>query len=989
MVLTFLLLGFIVLVILGTLKLTKDITPAPPIQLFVAGTSSPTEQFIFIEQDKINQQLQLPIIHRILTEGKKSKRAASQTKLSSPNVFIFLPNPTSIGQQIILLPVEFNSNNKPVMAKFIGPQSEQYWLRFNNSVETVYFVSESNGSGGYRWTKNANSGPNLVNYSEGGGGLNDDVPGIVEFLKGIPELKGALEGYLNFIEWFTGDLPDTAINNQDIINDMTAVIQTFIANATAKDIQQDINFQQSFIFGQIPTTMTSNQQFQEYTDNGPSGDIHGVLTNGASKRTTTYNLIDDAISLDSGNTWSLETSLATFSDPNNFSNTLNQNTDPSQWWLSYAQFYAYLIYMGQLKASFDITYPAQDTSYTSPWRSDAIGGLRTFSAQNTNAVGGLSSLYTYYYEFLNAFRNNITWAQVPTDGGGDSFCADFSFGPNGGCNGCCAYTNTNPNFYMLVNLNTGSSYIPPRGNNAPSCARGTVPANIIASTDGLGSYACATSPDAGILNQIRDSFTNWLEGQFNNPKEMIDNYAEVLGLKCQSYSSNIIWSCTQIGSSYTENGIAFPYGNFFGLTNGSASASLSEAGVHLLCASYTSVSLDSSTFYDKFLFKINDFIDFSTTSFNYWNPSFTTNGGCCPPETEYIRTCWEGSVSESVGSQTNPVKGRRKWWCVTNTVNNNVTTTTDAMMVQVCETPNFTASLSAGLYPFAQTPIDSDNFSCFYMPSRAMQWYYTDFALINPAEGSGMSFWNIAYRFGTWRDTYTAFYPGAAAGFVNPGITPPECTAWPESGTSGSNFFTLIQLAASQSGFPKATYGNAVPQLSAYAFPTTGIQTPWVIPNLETSSAIVTDGTNTVTLKSQPAINQVLSMPQPSYEILFDNEKLWGLPCVSATSEVNPWVTGVSIVFWDQFKNILPPGTTVSATSTVTAIVLENQFIVNSGNGRANPPVNAPQPIADPCPIASEFANFNWYGYSDLSIYNQSSPGFAAPTSWTLIFNYS
>lgn len=978
-VLTFLILGFLALVVVGSLQLKKDITPSPPFQLKVSATSTPTEQFIFIESAQINQPLELPIIHRVLTEERKPK--GRRTKLKSPNVFVVLPSPTAVGQTINLLPLPNNNSNVPVMAKFIGSQAEQYWLRFFNSSQRSILVSQANGSGGYQWTLSTNSGPNILKESTGGGTFGDDVPDIVNLLEGIPEIKGGMEALYEMFKWFDGntDTPNL-LTNADIINDLQQVIDSYILAGAASQVQlqfQNVN-EELFVDLVNQTGNNSGNQQRTYNDTNSNftGDIHGVLNNGFTNRTNTYNLVNTVSTIGSGQFSGLTQSINAFAAISNFSNSSGQNTQPTQWWLTFAQFYAYYLYTTQLMAYFDPQYPGVETSYTSPWRSTALANAQTFSA---NVTSGIPQLYRLYYQFLNQFQSNIQWQQVQSyDGYGDTYCC-FDNGQQG--QGCGLVNNPGAQFpacssayYSMVNLN-GPSYIPPQGNIVPSCvpnpqgAPNPVPANVVASSNGLAAYTCVTATDSAALTMIRSSFTNWLETQWNFPRKMIDTYATVMGLNCQSYTSNQLWSCTVIGSSYTENGIAFPSGNWFGIDGGSASAELSQNGVHLLCSSVTGITLNSSTFYKNFLFQIQSFTNFSVSSFDYWNPSFTTQGGCCPPDTAYIRTCWEGSVSESVGSQSNGKKGRRKFWCVTNSVNNNVTTTTDAIPVQVCEAAN-NATLSAGLFPFAQTNTDGANFSSFFMPSRAMQFY----------EGNtmdGISYWNINVDAAPSVLNNPSY--GAASGYSNGSV----CVPNPQS--QGNANAALSPLAANL-GFPTATSTAVVPQLAAYAFPCTSMTTPWVVPSFNTTqTAIVTDGSKTVTVTSQPEINAILGMPQPNVAGFF-GQNLWGLQSPSATTAINPWVQGTTIFFWDQNRNILAPGTTVSATSTVTAIVMENQYPVISGSIRETSSCGlAPKALCDPCPYPSAFSQFDWTGYQDLGT---TGSVFQAPSNWTLRFHY-
>jgi hypothetical protein len=126
-------------------------------------------------------------------------------------------------------------------------------------------------------------------------------------------------------------------------------------------------------------------------------------------------------------------------------------------------------------------------------------------------------------------------------------------------------------------------------------------------------------------------------------------------------------------------------------------------------------------------------------------------------------------------------------------------------------------------------------------------------------------------------------------------------------------------------------------------------------------------------------------MPQPNVAGFF-GQNLWGLQSPSATTAINPWVQGTTIFFWDQNRNILAPGTTVSATSTVTAIVMENQYPVISGSIRETSSCGlAPKALCDPCPYPSAFSQFDWTGYQDLGT---TGSVFQAPSNWTLRFHY-
>lgn len=1012
-VLTFLLLGFIALAIFGSLQLKKDITPAGPTQLRVSATSTPTEQFIFIEQDQINQQLQLPIIHRVLTEERKPK--GRRTKLRSPNVFVVLPTPTAAGQVINLSALPNNNANYPVQAKFIGPQSEQYWLRFFNTTVPVLLVSQSDGAGGYEWTVSpSNTSPNLKTAATGGGLFDEDIiPDIIDLLEGIPEIKGALEALYEFYTWFNGETnaPDI-LTNADIIADMEEVINSVILAGIAQNIQNDFHYVNEQLFITLTNNVKKNAANQQAdyndVDLNLTGDIHGVLTNGFTNRTSTYNIANTVANVGTGTFSGLLQSMQAFANINNFTNSSGQNTEPTQWWLSFAQFVGYYLYSIQIMAYFDPTYPGVTTSYTSPWNSQALSNAQSSMADITS---GLPQLYRLYYQFINQFQANIQYQAVPLipgyAGGGNQFLGNYcgyqTTGYEAQSYGCGYFggpsLNPLPTYYSIVNGN-GSAYQFAGQNegNYPSCFAGNyspslqppLPSNVIGSgsyTDQYGntvtgSFTCLTTPDPVALQNVRESLTNILEAQWNFPRKMIDNYATVFGLDCQSFSSNQVWSCTVIQSSYSENGYDFPYGSFFGIQGGSASAELSQNGVHLLCSSLTGITLNTSSFYKDFLFEIENFIDFSVSSFDYWDPDFTTNGGCCPPDTAYIRTCWEGSVSESVGSQTNGVKGRRKFWCVTNSVNNQVTTTTDAIPVQVCEAP-LIATVSAGLYPFAKTPADGANFSSFFMPSRAMQWY------IGTQSGSPMMGQGNQNINPLSVPVSLQFAQNAAASSFAQGPNPNQLSCVPTPEAYG-NYNASLVPAASLSGFPKATSTADVPQLAAYAFPCNDIPTPWLIPSFDNGiqKALVTDGTNSVYVQNEAAIDAILNMPQPNFSASFNNFALWGLPSPSATSAINPWVQGTTIFFWDQDKNVLAPGTTVSATSTVTAIVMENQYIQNSGTPR-NIDCNSlytPAVICNSCPYQSAFAAFNWEGYKDST---RGVATFSAPSNWTLQFHYA
>ena len=984
-----------------------------PVKLRVSSTSGPFSRDIFVQPSQINELLQFPSIHRVFDVNERQK--GTSAKLSLPNTTVFLPSATSLNQTLTFLPLPQNNPNTSLQAKLVGPMAEQYFLRFSDPLKPSILISEANGSGGFRWKKSTASSNNLRTAGEGGGFLAEDPAGLVEFLTNISEQAGSLETLFALaVEWLNDD-PPAAITNEDIIEDMTQVLQTFIVAQQAAQLQTNWDNLQIPLAITIPTTVSALGLDKPYTDATVTGDPHGVLSGGFVARTTTFNLASNLADANGATgTYTFANTMIQYANALNFSNTSGQPTQPSEFWLAYAQSIAYYIYMIQLAALYDTSFGVGST-YPAPWTSARLLQAQEFLAGQATPSAGLAQAYELYYQFRNQFQANIAWEEVPADDVGDSYCLTRTIIPSDPpqieYDGCAIEPIP---FYSIVNGN-GSKLQPPPGGNIPACAVADVPSNVVGSADGQGQYTCQTATDSAALDFVRTSYTVWLEQLFGNPLGMLDSFARVTGLSCSSFSSNVEWSCTALPSTFVENGKTITSGFWFGVDNGSASSSLSADGVHLHCSTATSVTMLTSVFYDSFTFEVESFSTFSQSAFDDWNPSFTTNGGCCPPNTTAIRTCWEGSITESVGSQSSGVVGRRKFWCVTDTINNNVTTSTDAALVIPCVDAQNSATLFAGLFPFAQTPNDMADFSCFFMPSRAQQWFFS--STNSPPSGSGVQAgfgwgsYNIFPSLSGLNLNLYAYLPGNAAAEVDPNASD-LCAA---SAESQSNVGGVLAPLASQSGFPLATSTAAVPQLMAYAFPTTNITGTWIIPTLTgTNVAQLTDGTKTVQLQSVDAINAILAMPQPNFAASTSGAKLWGMPSPSVTTAINPWVAGTSIVFWNQDKTVLAPGTTVSASSSVTAIVLENQYTQVSGTpGTGENCYNAPSSFwsvpsvlqgcqalfggAQGCGVYSAFNGFDWTGYSEASLPFVSinpqgtvnSGTFSAPSKWRLSFVYS
>lgn len=1047
--LALLLAGFVVGVVFGIWNALTPPPPYNPIQLRVSARSGPFSRDIFVEPTMINELLVLPNFHRTYDVSQRRKifdptdrLKGTTAKLALPNSTIFLPSATSLNQTLTFLPMAETNPNSGLQAKLVGQLADDYFLRFSNMQTPAVLVSEPDGLGGFQWIRTSLSTSNLLTPSEGGGFLPDELSSLVNFFTQLSEYGGALESLYDIVqEWLNGD-PPPAITDQSIIDDVTQVIETFIVQQQAAELQTNWDNLQIPLAITIPTTVSSLGLDKDYRDSSPLGDPHGVLAGGEASRATVYTLSSGLADADGATgTYTFANTMIQFSDALNFSNTTGQPTQPSEYWMTYAQAIGYYIYMIQLAALYDNSFGVGST-YPSPWTSARLQQAQDFLAGDAVANVGLAHAYELYYQFLNQFQANFAWEEVPTTQSSfqcsENYCYKQCIVPLNppfrvGC------TN-GPPFYSLVN-NNGPKLSPPNAPNTPSCAFGTVPSNVVGSADGQATYTCQTSTDSAALALIRQSYTEWLENFLGSPRQMLDAFAQVAGLSCTSQTNNTSWTCTKLPSTYVEGASTITSGFWFGRDNGSASTSLTQNGVHLYCSVPTSVTMLTQV-RENYLFEVQSFSTFSQSAFDNWNPSFTTDGGCCPFNTSAIRTCWEGSITESVGSQSAGVLGRRDFWCVTDSVNNNVTTSTDAVRVSPCGVAIVPFSISAGLYPFAQTPTDMADFSCFFMPSRAQQWYFSSTVNVDPYNftastlGHGWGTYNlfpaISFLVGlappiqanpNWPNDPSALpvvVVGGAAE-VSPLQAVPNsggaCTPYPES---QSNKGGVVAPLAAQSGFPTATTTAAVPQLMAYAFPVgTSISGNWIIPTLTgTNAAVVSDGTKSVQIQSVDAINAILSMPQPNFAASFSGFNLWGMPSPSATTATNPWVVGTSIVFWDQTKTILPPGTTVSASSSVTAIVLENVYTQLSGTaGDAadcgtfsvsprSPIVEASIPAvlqgcfwipgAGGCGVGSVFNSFNWSGYSDASVaftlfdpYGVNPfPGFnsfTAPT-WSLAF---